>query len=402
VASRGAGDDPRPTVLHVLEAIVGGTARHLVDLVEHSHGARHVVAVPRTRPGFYPDRTAVQRLRAAGADVHFVDMRRSPTHPANLIALGRLAALQRRAAADVVHGHSAVGGALARLLPGSAARVYTPNGLHPSAAARAIERRLVRRTDRFVAVSASEGALAVERGLARPDQVVVIPNGVDPNGAAEPVDLHELIGVQANAPLVGTIARLDAQKAPLFTMTVFERLAAAVPEIHFVLIGDGPLAGDVDALGASGALAGRFHRIPGLPVASAALASLRVFLLLSAYEGGPYAPLEAARAGVPLVLTDVVGNRDVAVPGESGELVPLDDTAAAAAAVLRLLDDGPRRERAVTMMTDRLRSVFSLTANGRAHDGLYVELAQHRHALHAGAVPYPHVPNTTTSEGARS
>lgn len=378
----------QPTVVHVLEANCGGTARHVVDLVEWTSGVHHVVAVPRSRRGFFTEQQAVDRMRAAGADVRVIGMRRLPFHPVNALAVARLTALAREVGADVVHGHSAIGGALARLLPGRVARVYTPNGLHPSPAAMAVERRLSRRTDRLVAVSASEGELMADVGLGA-SRVTVIPNGVDPDRLPPAVDLHAVLGLEPSTPLVGTIARLDPQKDPEHTMRVFATVAAAAPDVHFVLIGDGAKAEQVDALGNSGALAGRFHRIAGLPGAAGALPSLRVFTLLSRYEGGPYAPLEAARAGVPLVLTDAVGNRDVVVPGVSGELVPLDDEPAAVAAILRLLDDGPRRIGMVRAMRDRLTAMFSLTDNGRAHADLYRELAGVPRPLDPALDPYP-------------
>jgi glycosyltransferase involved in cell wall biosynthesis len=378
----------QPTVLHVLEALCGGTARHLVDLVEWTAGVRHVVAVPHERPGFFIDPDVVRRLADAGAEIHRIDMRRLPVHPRNAVALIRITTLARRVHADVIHGHSGVGGALARAVPGRFARVYTPNGLHPAPAAMAIERLLGPRTDRFVAVSSSEAEVIVAAGLAGADRVAVIPNGVDIDLRPDSVDLHAMLGLPATTPLIGTVARLDFQKAPEHHMDVFEQVATVAPEAHFVVVGDGPQAEEVDRRAAAGPLVGRFHRIPGLPGAAGALGSLRVFVLLSRYEGGPYAPLEAARAEVPLVLSDAVGNRDVVVSGESGELVAFGDVGAAAAAVLRLLDDDVHREQVATRMRARLRDVFSLRDNGMAHAALYTTLAAGHGRSAAPVDPY--------------
>ena len=85
----------------------------------------------------------------------------------------------------------------------------------------------------------------------------------------------------------------------------------------------------------------------------AAMAEFDVFAMPSRYEGAAYAPLEAMRAGVPVILTDVVGNRDAFDDGVSGILVPPEDPAALAAAVLRLLRDPDLRR--------------SIGAAGRAH-----------------------------------
>ena len=64
---------------------------------------------------------------------------------------------------------------------------------------------------------------------------------------------------------------------------------------------------------------------------------LDAFVLPSRYEAGPYAPLEAMRAGVPVVLSDVPGNRDAVDHERTGLLVPAGDAEALAAAVERLL-----------------------------------------------------------------
>ena len=145
-------------MLHVLEAIEGGTARHLVDLVRTAAGIEHHVAIPWRRVGGLTDTAAAGRMAAAGAVVHVVEMRRSPLRPRNLAALAGLAGLVRRVRPDVVHGHSSMGGALGRVA-GTAARlprVYTPNGLAQGRAALGVERLLGPLTDRLVATSASE------------------------------------------------------------------------------------------------------------------------------------------------------------------------------------------------------------------------------------------------------
>ena len=78
-------------VLHVLEAIEGGTARHLVDVVTHARGVRHVVAIPAQRVGGLTDRTARSALEGRGSGGrHLVGMRRNPGHPANLASLAPL------------------------------------------------------------------------------------------------------------------------------------------------------------------------------------------------------------------------------------------------------------------------------------------------------------------------
>jgi glycosyltransferase involved in cell wall biosynthesis len=368
-------------VLHVLEALEGGTARHVVDLVRHTAGVDHHVAIPSRRPGRVTDEEAAGAIRDAGGEVHAVEMRRLPPHPRNAEASSALVRLRRRLQPALVHGHSSVGGALARLTTAAAPTpvVYTPNGVAPSRAAIALERRLGRMTDQFVAVSESEGELVRRLALVPAHRIVVIPNGIELDVVpATAASLRSLLGVPDGAPLVGSVARLVPQKAP----EVFVRACALVGTrnvtAHFMLLGGGPLRSKVeDEIRRSG-LGGRFHLVRAVPEASALLDQLDVFALASRFEGGPYAPLEAMRAGTPVVVTDVVGSRDTVVDRESGLLVPADDPVRLADAVIELLDDGALRERVVSRAHARLRERFDVRAMGRAHASLYEGLTAGR------------------------
>jgi glycosyltransferase involved in cell wall biosynthesis len=367
-----------PVVLHVLEALEGGTARHVVDVVGHVEQVEHHVAVPSTRVGGVTDREAIQRLRDAGATVHIVEMRRSPATVANARAAVALRRLVSDLGIDLVHGHSSIGGALARIVAAATRRpcVYTPNGVATARAAILVERVLARRTARIIAVSPSEAELLDRLRIASGPRVTVIPNGVtlDPVASRDTADLRRLLELEPGTPLVGTIARLLPQKAP-------ERFVALAADVHrrhrdtrFVLIGDGPQRDDVDRRIALAGLAQHLHVIPELPDAAATLGQLDVFVLASRFEGGPYAPLEAMRAGTPVVLTDVVGNRDVVEAGRSGFLVAEHDPAALADTVLELLLDPDLRHAVGRSGTQRIRERFDLTKTGPALRAVYGSL----------------------------
>jgi glycosyltransferase involved in cell wall biosynthesis len=364
-------------VLHVLEAFAGGTSRHLVDLVRHTSGVQHIVAVPNHRVGAVPDHLALPALEQAGANMHMVEMRRMPLHPVNCLATAQLTRLVNAVQPDVIHGHSAIGGALARVVPAPrrVRRVYTPNGLNQNRHALRIERQLVGRTDRLVAVSASEGQLLRDLGLADDSRLTVIPNAVEVNQPGTDIDLRAMLGLAPGTPLVGTVARLLPQKAPERFVECCKVVARQRPDVHFVLIGDGPLAPTVDALAAAPELSGRFTRLNELQGAAPALPQLDVFVLLSRFEGGPYAPLEAMRGGTPSVLSDAVGNIDVLGPDLSGLLVPKGDPAHAAEVVLRLLGNELYRELMSLTAKSRVAEDFDVRAMGRTYTRFYTELS---------------------------
>lgn len=366
-------------MLHVLEALEGGTARHLVDLVRSVAGVEHHVAIPSRRVGGLTDAAAAEHMRAAGAVIHVTEMRRSPVRHQNVLALAGLVALVGRTRPAVVHGHSSIGGVLGRVA-GTAARlprVYTPNGLARGRGPLAVERALGRLTDRFVATSAGEADFALEHRLVPSSRLVTIPNGIEVEGWVAPAatpDLRGLLGIAPGTPLVGTVSRLVAQKAP----DRFTRLAGLVlaerPDAHVVLVGDGPLRDAIDSRQLPAGTARGFHHIPALADAGAALGQLDVFVLTSRFEGCPYAALEAMRGGVPVVLSDVVGNREIIIDGLSGHLVAEHDVPSMAALVLDLLADDDRRRAVGNAGRSRVR-LFDVATMGGSLAALYDDLA---------------------------
>jgi glycosyltransferase involved in cell wall biosynthesis len=365
-------------VLHVLEALTGGVSRHVVDLARHVKGVRHVVAAPAERVGSVPDRLARGQFAEAGADFHCVEMRRSPVHPRNALSYYQLARLVRRCRPAVIHGHSAIGGALSRSVPAPSgtARVYTPNGLHESRFSLAIERALAPRTDRVIAVSRSEAELLEKHGLGHDDNIVMIPNGVAlttlRNGPV--VDLRSVAGVPEGAPLVGSIARLLPQKAPERFVECCRLVATSNAEAYFLLIGDGPLAPDVDRAADCAELRGRFIRVPEVQGVAPSLGQLDVFVLLSRFEGAPYAPMEAAAAGVPVVLSDCVGNVDVLDDPLKHLYAPDGDPRVAAATVTELLGDRELQRRTGEACARRIADVFDLEKIAHQYETLYQQL----------------------------
>ncbi len=363
-------------MLHVLEAFAGGTERHLVDIVRHVTGFEHVVAVPSRHHG-KSTALAAASIASAGATVADIGMTRSPAPPGNAAALIALRRLINRLQPDIVHGHSSIGGALARLatLGTGIAVVYTPHALSRSQWALIMERALRRWTDRFIAVSRSEGEFAISQHVTSPDRLTVIPNGIDlePPPKLDP-PLRTRLALGDDVPLVGCVGRLTSQKAPEVFVSACAIASSQEPGAHFLLIGSGPMRSVLDQAVADRRLSERFHHIPSLPNAAAALAELDVYVLASRFEGAPYTPLEAMRAGTPVIVTDVAGNRDVIENGVSGVVVAPDDAHATADAIVTLLQDPGMRESLARAARERLVASFDVRLMARSTAAVYEEL----------------------------
>jgi glycosyltransferase involved in cell wall biosynthesis len=237
------------------------------------------------------------------------------------------------------------------------------------------ERVLAAMTDVIIAVSDSEAVLMRQHRFRPRIGIEVIPNGIDLAGNEPPVvDVRARLSIEQTTPLVGFVGRLARQKGPDIFIEAVRILAATNPSAHAVMIGGGPWTARTDRLIKRPELSGRLHRIPTLAHASTVLKQLDVLVQPSRWEGGPYVPLEAMLAGVPVVVTDVVGNRDTVVDGETGLVVPPEDPDALAAAMAMLLDDAEQRQQLRANARVRLAERFDVVEMGVAHARLYAQL----------------------------
>jgi glycosyltransferase involved in cell wall biosynthesis len=370
-------------VLHVLEAVGGGTLRHLVDVVRTVKGVEHHVVVPPVPRGerastLLANGVSTQDMVDAGAVIHHLPMKRNPLSVKNALSVFRLRRLIRELQPVAIHGHSSVGGAFARAanIGQPIPSVYTPHGLAMNRSILAVERLLVPLTDRLIAVSEGEAARAIDHGLTSDDHLVVIANGIDLSPTEESdFDLRARLGLPAEVPIVGTVARLVPQKDP----AEFVRVCAAVhrrrADAHFVLVGRGELQSEVDAAVREAGIASHFHQIEFLPRAADAIEQFDVLVLTSAFEGAAYTPLEAMRVGVPVILSDVAGNSEVVEHETSGLLFPLGSTSAAAHDVLRMLSDVQLRDTLVDAATRRVEELFDVQDMAAKLESLYEELS---------------------------
>jgi glycosyltransferase involved in cell wall biosynthesis len=361
-------------VFHVLEAIEGGTARHLCYVTRYVD-AEHVVVVPPERVGGLTDTDAFDTMERAGATIHIVPMRRSAASLHNTTAIAQVQRLIRRHRPDVVHGHSSIGGAVARIaaVGSRAARVYTPNGLFPAKSAMVVERALGHLTHALIASSPSEAERVREERLVPDSRLVIVPNAIELDAPRPaPHDVRVKLGVDPDTPIVGTVARLVPQKAPEVFVRACARIAEHSPRTRFVLVGEGPLLGavedEIERLGLEDRLLLLQHCTEGPSI----IEQFDVFALSSRYEAGAaFAPMEAMRAGAPVVLTDVTGNRDAVEDGKSGFIVPPDDPERLATAISRLLDDASLRTDLADAATHRLVERFDIRVVAAQLLGVY-------------------------------
>jgi len=290
---------------------------------------------------------------------------------------------------DVVHTHSAKGGALGRM---AAARVGVPRIVHTlhgfpfhefqsplrRAAYVEIERWLGRRTHVFLAIGSGVAAEAVRRGIAPPDRIRTIPPAVDrierPTGAAARGLARRRLGLPAGIRLVGTVGRIDYQKAPEHWIEALARIPG--DDVWGLWIGDGPMRSELLAKAHKLGVADRFRLLGYRDDVTELLPALDVFALASRYEGLPCALIEAIDAGVPVVATAVNAVPDVVVPGETGLLVPPQNPRALARAIQYLLDEPSEAARMAAAARIRVGDQYTSSVLGSVLEHTYSRRAQ--------------------------
>jgi glycosyltransferase involved in cell wall biosynthesis len=250
---------------------------------------------------------------------------------------------------------------------------------------RALNRIVWRRADAVICNSRRAVDYLPARLAARH---AVIHNGVEPLEArAEHGAVRRALGLPAGAPVVGTVGRVVTAKNHVRFVEVARAVLAERPDSRFVIVGGGPLEHEVRALIAAHGLEGRVLLTGERGDVGDLLRALDVFLLTSDREGLCNAVMEAMMSGLPCVVTDVGGNRELVADGETG-FVCAPTVPALAAATRRLLDDAPCRRRLGEAGRRRMEEHFSPAACARATEALYRRLLLARTST-ALAAPAP-------------
>ncbi len=305
----------------------------------------------RWRPeaaGTEPTASSLARLEAAGVRVVRLERTRLAVW-----AWRPLLQTLRRRRVDIIHSHlfgsnvwAVVLGKLASVpIVVAHEHIWSYEG---KPLRRFLDRHLIARfSSAFVAVSEDGRRLMIDRERIEPDEIVVIPNGIEPRGHGDGARVRAELGLSPDAFVVGSVGNLRAQKAFEMLVEAADLLRSrAGPGLRVLIAGEGPertrlreliagrqLDGVVSLLGARG-------DIPDL------LDAFDVAVCCSDFEGSPLSVMEYMQAGLPVVGTRIGGLDGLVIDEETGVLVPIRNAAALADALARLEDD-PNLRRAM-------------------------------------------------------
>lgn len=207
----------------------------------------------------------------------------------------------------------------------------------------------------------------------------VIDNGFDTAEFCPNVEgrnaVRAMLGLAADTPLIGLIARYHPMKGHQLFLESAARLSASRHDVHFVLVGRGVMPDNPSLSRALShpALAGHIHCLGERKDVARLTAALDIVSASSYWgESFPNAVGEAMSCSVPVVATDVGDVRRIV--GDAGFVVSVGDADGLAAAWASLLADSNLRGRMGQLGRQRVLEYFSVEAMGRRYLELYEEL----------------------------
>lgn len=262
---------------------------------------------------------------------------------ANLAAMRRaLIELQP----DVVNTHSSTDSWLSALacvgLKTTPAIVRTRHVSVPVAKGFATRWLYTRATSHIVTTGERLRAALIDDNGFLPECVTSIPTGVDTDlfSVSDRTAARAALNLDPSLRYVGIVATLRSWKGHLYLLDAFATLLAKYSDIRLLIVGDGPMAPQIDARIAALGIAAKVVCVGQQHAVAPWLQALDVFCLPSyANEGVPQAIVQAMLTGCAIVTTPVGAITEAIEPETTGLIVPARDSGALAAGIARLLDD---------------------------------------------------------------
>ena len=301
------------------------------------------------------------------------------------LVLSKLVNFVRRWKPDIVHSHMVHANLLARL-----ARPFAPVPVlicsaHNIDEGGRFREILYRLTDPLCDLTTQVSQAGLERyvrvGAVPRHKIRYIPNGVDterfkPN-PEDRLRVRKELGVEGFVWLA--VGRFDPQKDYPNMLQAFARVVCRAPDAVLLIAGDGPLRKTIEVMAQKLGIKERVkflgirRDIPQLMNAADA------YVMSSSWEGMPIVLLEASATELPIVATDVGGNREVVLDGITGFLLPPRNSEALAEAMLRMMNLPEEKRREVGKAARKhVEENFSLDHVVDLWEALYKELLERK------------------------
>lgn len=296
---------------------VGGAQVHVRDLARKLLKSGHEILVVTGKQGIYNQDLKQHRINSLSCEL--LDNKIAPLQDSHSVAFIRK--VIHEFAPDLVSSHSSKAGVLGRLACKMTKTpcIFTAHGwaftggiTEPRRTAYQLMEKLVEPlANKIICVSDYDISIAIKAGMSR-SRLVKIHNGMpdaSPQLRADPT--------KSNPVRIVMIARFDKQKDHLTLIKAIQEISG----IELNLVGDGPKLSEIENIVKDREIENKVKFWGYCNNIAEILAKSQIFALISNWEGFPRTTIEAMRAGLPVVVSDVGGAAEAVLEGVTGYCV---------------------------------------------------------------------------------
>jgi len=225
-----------------------------------------------------------------------------------------------------------------------------------------LNRRAAANTARIIAISDALARFVINVEGIDASKVVTVRYGLDAAGSKNTpaVDLRKEVGLPLDVPVIGFFGRLIEQKGVDVLIHAFKDLHTHHHEAHLLIVGDGLLRDELEFLASQLALLDKVHFTGWVENGQRLMPACDIVVVPSRWEGFGLVTLEAMRHARAIVASRVSALPEIVVDGETGRLVPVDDSIALSKALSELLTNPELTEQMGQAGYERLVESFSV------------------------------------------
>lgn len=375
-------------VLHIITSTVGGAGIHVYYLTKFINQEHFETAVAFT-PGQHLDHLFNDN------DVALLPLQMSRS--ANLYRMWldcwTLYRYLKEHQVDIVHTHNTLAGLVGRLAAKLAGVPVVIHMIHTFAAhpySPTLQKFLYLKLEQlwdyfttyYIAGSHFICQKAIQKQITAPGKICTIHYAVDTDSflsiAIDSESLmkrRQVLGLSESDKVIGFVGRLEEQKGPDIFLHAVALVRQVYPEAHVLLIGDGPLRPELEAMCCHLNIQNHVHFLGWRRDIPELLSIIDVFSLASRWEAFGIVFAEAGIMGKPSVASHVEGIPEVVINGKGGVLVHGHAPEDLAEALIAVLADPPKAQKMGQFAREHVLRHFSITNMITAHEKLYKSLA---------------------------